>query len=290
MRRGFKRTSSGSRGTRRQRQSTSCNSTVSWASSSNGHIIDDEPSTDGAGTRPQERLEDAKKYFADYLAEQRAERGDEFPDWLTNLESKITNQLKTTLFPVEQESDVGVIFEVMNNRGKPLSELEKVKNYLLYVASKIDDSNQLGRDINGTWGRVLECLMAGGLGPIRRRGPAPEDPLADGLRSQRAEVGCKRLDQEQVRSARKPRRRRPARAVSANQRVPEISRRGCHGVSRRRTSRTNRCVQGTVRRPGAPTRDSALERAPAPNRRRSAVPSVARGDTHQRRPTATSKS
>lgn len=128
------------------------------------HIINDEPSTEGAATRPQERLEDAKKYFADYLSEQRAALGGNFPDWLTGLESKITNQLKTTLFPVEQESDVGVIFEVMNNRGKPLSELEKVKNYVLYVASKIDDSNQLGGDINSTWGRVLERLMAGGLG------------------------------------------------------------------------------------------------------------------------------
>lgn len=127
------------------------------------HILEDEPSTEDAATRHQERLQEAKKYFADYLEGQRKALGEDFADWLTNFESKITNQLKTTLFPVEQESDVGVIFEVMNNRGKPLSELEKVKNYLLYVASKIDDSNHLGREINGTWGRVLECLMAGGL-------------------------------------------------------------------------------------------------------------------------------
>lgn len=126
-------------------------------------ILRDSSAIDGPRTQPEKRLEAAKEHFAMYLAEQRATRGDRFSTWLEELHSKVTNQLKTTLYPVEQEAEVGVIFEVMNNRGKPLSELEKVKNYLLYVASKVGDSAGLGREINRIWGQILRRLMAAGL-------------------------------------------------------------------------------------------------------------------------------
>jgi hypothetical protein len=126
-------------------------------------ILSDSSSIDGPRTQPERRLEAAKQHFAEYLAQQHENRGESYRSWLEELHSKVTNQLKTTLYPVEQEAEVGVIFEVMNNRGKPLSELEKVKNYLLYVASKLDDSGGLGREINGTWGRLLQFLMAAGL-------------------------------------------------------------------------------------------------------------------------------
>lgn len=45
--------------------------------------------------------------------------------------------MKFTVYPVPDASDVGVIIEVMNNRGKPLSEMAMVQNYLLYLTSKI---------------------------------------------------------------------------------------------------------------------------------------------------------
>ena len=127
-------------------------------------ILRDSPSIDGPRTQPEKRLDAAKARFAEYLTDQRAVHGDCYGSWLEELHSKVTNQLKTTLYPVEQEAEVGVIFEVMNNRGKPLSELEKVKNYLLYVASKLDASGGLGGEINQTWGRILRRLMASGLG------------------------------------------------------------------------------------------------------------------------------
>ena len=126
-------------------------------------ILGDGSSIDGPRTQPEQRLEDAKTHFASYLAQQREDRGSQYRDWLEELHSKVTNHLKTTLYPVEKEAEVGVIFEVMNNRGKPLSELEKVKNYLLYVASKVGDSGRLAREINQTWGRILQRLMASGL-------------------------------------------------------------------------------------------------------------------------------
>src|SRR5690606_28056274 len=70
---------------------------------------------------------------------------------------------KLTLYEVGEAAEVGVIFEVMNDRGKPLTELEKVKNYLLYVASRLDvQSHDLGREVNNAWSHVFETLTAAG--------------------------------------------------------------------------------------------------------------------------------
>jgi hypothetical protein len=126
-------------------------------------ILRDDLATDAPGTRAAQRLDDAKKRFAEHLGRKRRALGDEYAEWLVELYRKVTEQMKTTLFQVKEEAEVGVIFELMNNRGKPLSELEKVKNYLLYAAAKLDGGTALASAVNGTWARVLESLMSGGL-------------------------------------------------------------------------------------------------------------------------------
>src|SRR5947209_678641 len=69
-----------------------------------------------------------------------------------------------TLYTVEDQAEVGVIFEVLNNRGKPLSELEKVKNYLLFLASKLNlPPHQLADEVNRAWTHVFERLMQADL-------------------------------------------------------------------------------------------------------------------------------
>ena len=88
--------------------------------------------------------------------------------WLRLLHRKVTNRLHFSLYEVEEEAEVGVIFEVMNDRGKPLTDLEKVKNYLLYAASTLnvtsDNRRKLARSVNQAWSDILEQLMAAGLG------------------------------------------------------------------------------------------------------------------------------
>jgi len=126
------------------------------------NILGDQPGVDGARIESENRLSEAQKLFRSYLEEQRAALGDaRYPDWLILLQRKVTDRLKLTVYEVKQEADVGVIFEVMNNRGKQLSEMEKVKNYLLYVASKIpmEAAQRLARDINEAWHRILARLM-----------------------------------------------------------------------------------------------------------------------------------
>jgi hypothetical protein len=70
------------------------------------------------------------------------------------------------VYPVENELDAGVIFETMNDRGKPLTELELVKNYLLYVSDKLElkTAHDLNHRINTVWKYIYENLMSAGLG------------------------------------------------------------------------------------------------------------------------------
>ena len=42
---------------------------------------------------------------------------DGYEPWLIQLRAKITQQLKLSVYSVSDEADVGVVFEVMNNRG-----------------------------------------------------------------------------------------------------------------------------------------------------------------------------
>lgn len=127
------------------------------------NIIADQPGIDGPQIRSQQLLKDAQTYLRQYLQARREQQGGG-DAWLKSLFKKITNNLKLTVYEVPRASEVGVIFEVMNNRGKPLSEMEKVKNYLLYLVSKAQGAaaRKLGERINETWRTLFEGLMQSG--------------------------------------------------------------------------------------------------------------------------------
>jgi len=126
-------------------------------------VLADSGSTASPATSSEERIENARVYLEGYCAGQASKLGAEYPAWLIDLYAKVSQRLRTSLFPVESEAEVGVIFEVLNNRGKPLSDLEKVKNYLLYIAAKVDESGRLATRVNTVWGHVLRNLMLGRL-------------------------------------------------------------------------------------------------------------------------------
>lgn len=125
--------------------------------------------------RSHQRLQDAQVHFVTYLTAKRQSLQDAYPDWLQTFYGKIINQLKFIFYPVTDDLDAGIIFETMNDRGKPLTELEKVKNHLLYLSAKLDvpDAHaQLRRRVNETWKYIYERLMFAGLA-----GRANEDQL-----------------------------------------------------------------------------------------------------------------
>ena len=123
------------------------------------------PGPQGPEIASHERLRDAREYFTQYLDAKAAALGKAASAWLLELHDKVTQRLKVGQYLVSDSTEVGVIFEVMNNRGKPLSELEKVKNYLLYVASKLDvkEKHSLDPEINTAWAEIFRRLMRAGL-------------------------------------------------------------------------------------------------------------------------------
>ena len=95
-------------------------------------ILPESPSIAGPQVESAQRLSNAKEQIAEHLCTVGGEKS------LQNLYRKVTTRLHFNLYEVEKEAEVGMIFEVVNSRGKPLTELEKVKNYLLYTASSFD--------------------------------------------------------------------------------------------------------------------------------------------------------
>lgn len=71
------------------------------------------------------------------------------------------------------EYSAGEVFETMNNRGKPLTLLEKLKNRLMYLVDTLtangdeeaaavleDEKAALGDEINEAWGRIYRLLAS----------------------------------------------------------------------------------------------------------------------------------
>ena len=83
----------------------------------------------------QVRLEDAAVFFDGRLAGLiDGVPPDEAFGRLKDLYSRVTSGLKFLVYEVGSSAEVGVIFETLNERGRPLTDLEKAKNYFLYLA------------------------------------------------------------------------------------------------------------------------------------------------------------
>ena len=74
----------------------------------------------------------------------------------------LTQRFLFHVHELEGDVDVFVAFETMNNRGKPLSKLELLKNRLIYLATVMPGSEaerqSLRRDINSAWKDVYHHL------------------------------------------------------------------------------------------------------------------------------------
>ncbi len=64
---------------------------------------------------------------------------DENADRLDSIYHTITEKLGFLCFAPERNEEIGIMFEVINNRGKALSELEKIKNYFIYYSTIYSD-------------------------------------------------------------------------------------------------------------------------------------------------------
>lgn len=103
-------------------------------------------------------LKEGKNAIIDYFKE--PENIGKELEYLVAIEDK----LKFNEYIVDSTSDIGVVFETMNNRGIGLSDLEIVKNRLLYLTSKINIKDeeyvsiQAINNINTKWAQILRNL------------------------------------------------------------------------------------------------------------------------------------
>jgi uncharacterized protein with ParB-like and HNH nuclease domain len=83
---------------------------------------------------------------------------------------KLTQKLKFNLYEIDEEIDVFVTFETMNNRGKPLTTLELLKNRLIYLSTLFTEHTGhevLRTKINDSWKTIYEYLGKNSSSPLR---------------------------------------------------------------------------------------------------------------------------
>ncbi len=107
-------------------------------------------------------LSNAKTYFTEQLRELHEQEGLE---GLQDVYKKLTRRFLFNEYVIKDEFDVFVAFETMNNRGKKLSDLELLKNRLIYLTTLYDDEEldaasrkSLRETINDAWKEVYRQL------------------------------------------------------------------------------------------------------------------------------------
>jgi uncharacterized protein DUF262/uncharacterized protein DUF1524 len=107
-------------------------------------------------------LGNAKDYFTDQLRELHDHEG---ARGLDNVYRRVTKRFLFNEYIIKDEFDVFVAFETMNNRGKKLSDLELLKNRLIYLTTLYSDAeldaaerNSLRNTVNIAWKEVYYQL------------------------------------------------------------------------------------------------------------------------------------
>ncbi len=103
-------------------------------------------------------LKFAKKFFKKNLTALYATEG---MDGISNIYLKLTRDLMFNIHEIDDDYDVFMAFETMNNRGKKLTNLELLKNRLIYLTTLYTDEEfdemekaHLRKQINDAWKEV----------------------------------------------------------------------------------------------------------------------------------------
>lgn len=100
----------------------------------------------------------AKERFKKWIEEE----GKKGPERIEEIFDKVTNKLKFNIYYIDKNTNVNISFETMNNRGKSLSNLELLKNRLIYLSTKMNntqrDRDLIREDINDAWKTIYNTL------------------------------------------------------------------------------------------------------------------------------------
>lgn len=99
-----------------------------------------------------ERLLESRKIIGKWLTDHVNEGAT-----IAGIRNVIETQLGFLVYAPKEDAETGIMFEVINNRGKQLSELEKVKNFLIYCCVKLK-ATTLRKSIDTDWSSILRNL------------------------------------------------------------------------------------------------------------------------------------
>lgn len=106
-------------------------------------------------------LEFAKEFFKKSL-EDLYYKNNKNIEVINRLFANLTQKLKFNTYYIEDDFNVYIAFETMNNRGKKLSNLELLKNRLIYLTTLFKDNESVKRkvreNINDTWKEIYSYL------------------------------------------------------------------------------------------------------------------------------------
>lgn len=99
-------------------------------------------------TPAQRRMLNAYEFFKAKLDEIEIEN-------VRVLSDNIAGRLLFLRYEVQSELEAGLVFETINDRGKQLSQMDKIKGHLVYLGSKLNDKNFVDL-VNQRWGKMME--------------------------------------------------------------------------------------------------------------------------------------
>ncbi|MYD42186.1 MAG: DUF262 domain-containing protein [Acidimicrobiia bacterium] len=112
---------------------------------------------DDTTTNAQQRLEEARAFFGERLVGEKEQRPSEYQNFLVGLKQKI-DDLQLIQYQVSSDADAIRIFESVNDRGRPLSNLEKTKSFLMHTSYLgIEDDDAVAgtlKELNGHFSSI----------------------------------------------------------------------------------------------------------------------------------------
>lgn len=99
-------------------------------------------------TPAQRRMLNAYEFFKAKLNEIGVEN-------VRALSNNVVSRLLFLRYEVQSELEAGLVFETINDRGKQLSQMDKIKAHLVYLGSKLNSKNFVDL-VNRRWGKVME--------------------------------------------------------------------------------------------------------------------------------------
>ena len=115
----------------------------------------------GPETPVQERLQKAQTFFRDQLNRQREQGQDKYLDFLVEFKNRI-DRLQVMLYIVPSNAEAVRMFETVNDRGRPLTNLEKTKSILMYASYLVVDDHQILEtrlsELNDHFSKIYGCF------------------------------------------------------------------------------------------------------------------------------------